>query len=95
MLAELGSSGHAVKTPELVAVAHCEGGQGDRPPSGLGKQPARLFDIFRPKTQRKCKELQQKLATILAEKRQEFGEPLWVVSPLTRALQTFMEALLA
>ncbi|KAL6748084.1 hypothetical protein V8C86DRAFT_3105332 [Haematococcus lacustris] len=116
MLAELGSSGHAVKTPELVAVAHCEGGQGDRPPSGLGKQPARLFDIFRPKTQRKmliivrhgeseynkavleskhysdplifdprltqkglvqCKELQQKLATILAEKRQEFGEPLW------------------
>ncbi|GFH14924.1 Nsp1_C domain-containing protein, partial [Haematococcus lacustris] len=38
--------------------------------------------IFDPRLTHKglaqCKELQQKLATILADKRQEFGEPLWV-----------------
>ncbi len=39
-----------------------------------------------------CRELRKQLAALLADKSRNYGEPLWVVSPLTRALQTFMEA---
>lgn len=39
-----------------------------------------------------CKELKRNLGALLREKVKEFGDPLFVVSPLTRALQTFVES---
>uniref|UniRef100_A0A7S0WR48 Phosphoglycerate mutase-like protein n=1 Tax=Chlamydomonas leiostraca TaxID=1034604 RepID=A0A7S0WR48_9CHLO len=117
-------------TPELAPVAHTSGMPCDKPGS-VGDKPAKLFDIFRPKTQRKylvvvrhgeseynkavqesksyadpmifdphltqkglmqCKELKKSLGALLRDKAKEFGDPLFVVSPLTRALQTFLES---
>ena len=39
-----------------------------------------------------CQDLKRKLQQIISEKAPKFGDPLFVVSPLTRSLQTFLES---
>ncbi len=37
-----------------------------------------------------CARLREKLSSLLPKHTAQYGEPLWVMSPLTRALQTFL-----
>jgi hypothetical protein len=39
-----------------------------------------------------CLDLKRRLTQIISEKTPKYGDPLFVVSPLTRSLQTFLES---
>lgn len=45
-----------------------------------------------PDSHPQCIELKRRLQQLISEKLPKYGDPLFVVSPLTRSLQTFMES---
>mmetsp|Transcript_28813 Transcript_28813/g.63473 ORF Transcript_28813/g.63473 Transcript_28813/m.63473 type:complete len:471 (-) Transcript_28813:1558-2970(-) len=73
----------------LVIVRHGESEYNKAVIESKGFGDPMIFDpSLTPKGQQQASGLQGKLATMLAK----HGNPLWVVSPLTRAIQTFLRA---
>ncbi len=72
----------------ISSLSHLCGSNTPRPPRVSDAALDTCLCVFAVLAQ--CKELQAKLAALLPAKAAEFGDPVWVVSPLTRTIQTFL-----
>ncbi|KAF5833918.1 hypothetical protein DUNSADRAFT_9578 [Dunaliella salina] len=77
----------------LLIVRHGESEYNRACSESKGYADPQIFDPhLTTRGHNQCLDLKRRLQQIISEKAPKFGDPLFVVSPLTRTLQTFLEA---